>query len=162
MGDSQAGQDHRSLQSRRPSLRPEAPHGRRRTWSFRLAADAPGKENSRPLWKFPPLAAVQEVRTSPVPTLRYGVAYAVGNVQPALWGTLVVVFAAATNDSIPGGARPGFSDYRPVGGMVCVPIGSRMTMVVPPAGGQSMVIWPLCASISRLTVGRPRPEPRVF
>jgi hypothetical protein len=37
-----------------------------------------------------------------------------------------------------------------------------MVTVVPPVGGQSMAIWPLCASISRLTVSRPRPEPRVF
>jgi len=38
----------------------------------------------------PALAAVQEVAKSPVPTLGYGVSYAVGNVLLALWGTVIV------------------------------------------------------------------------
>jgi putative transport protein len=38
----------------------------------------------------PALAAVQEVAKSAVPTLGYGVAYAVGNVLLALWGTVIV------------------------------------------------------------------------
>ena len=36
-----------------------------------------------------------------------------------------------------------------------VPIGSRTTTVVPPDGGQSMAIWPLCASMRRFAVGKP-------
>ena len=36
------------------------------------------------------LAAIQEAAKSPVPTLGYGVAYAVGNVLLALWGTVIV------------------------------------------------------------------------
>ena len=39
----------------------------------------------------PGLAAVQEVAKSAVPTLGYGVAYAVGNVLLALWGTVIVL-----------------------------------------------------------------------
>lgn len=38
----------------------------------------------------PALAAIQESAKSPVPTLGYGVAYAVGNVLLALWGTVIV------------------------------------------------------------------------
>ena len=38
----------------------------------------------------PALAAIQEVAKSPVPTLGYGVSYAVGNVLLALWGTVLV------------------------------------------------------------------------
>jgi len=38
----------------------------------------------------PALAAVQEVAKSAVPTLGYGVSYAVGNVLLALWGTVIV------------------------------------------------------------------------
>jgi len=38
----------------------------------------------------PALAAIQEAADSQVPTLGYGVAYAVGNVLLALWGTLIV------------------------------------------------------------------------
>jgi len=33
----------------------------------------------------------QEVAKSAVATLRYGVSYAVGNVLPALWGTVMVL-----------------------------------------------------------------------
>ena len=39
----------------------------------------------------PALAAVQEVAQSRVPTLSYGVSYAVGNVLLALWGTMIVM-----------------------------------------------------------------------
>jgi putative transport protein len=42
----------------------------------------------------PALAAVQEAAKSAVPTLGYGVAYAVGNVLLALWGTVIVVLLA--------------------------------------------------------------------
>jgi len=38
----------------------------------------------------PALAAVQEIAKSSVPTLGYGVSYAVGNVLLALWGTVIV------------------------------------------------------------------------
>jgi putative transport protein len=38
----------------------------------------------------PSLAAVQEVAKSKIPTLGYGVTYAVGNVLLALWGTVIV------------------------------------------------------------------------
>ena len=38
----------------------------------------------------PSLAAVQEVAKSKIPTLGYGVTYAVGNVLLALWGSLIV------------------------------------------------------------------------
>ncbi len=38
----------------------------------------------------PALAAIQEAAKSAVPTLGYGVAYAVGNVLLALWGTVIV------------------------------------------------------------------------
>jgi len=38
----------------------------------------------------PALAAIQEAAQSPVPTLGYGVAYAVGNVLLALWGSVIV------------------------------------------------------------------------
>jgi putative transport protein len=38
----------------------------------------------------PALAAIQETGKSAVPTLGYGVAYAVGNVLLALWGTVIV------------------------------------------------------------------------
>jgi putative transport protein len=39
----------------------------------------------------PALAAVQEVAKSAVPTLGYGVSYAMGNVLLALWGTVIVL-----------------------------------------------------------------------
>jgi len=39
----------------------------------------------------PALAAVQEVAKSRVPTLGYGVSYAVGNVLLALWGSVIVI-----------------------------------------------------------------------
>jgi putative transport protein len=39
----------------------------------------------------PGLAAIQDVAKSKIPTLGYGVSYAVGNVLLALWGTVVVV-----------------------------------------------------------------------
>jgi putative transport protein len=39
----------------------------------------------------PALAAVQEAARSSVPSLGYGVAYAVGNVFLAIWGTVIVV-----------------------------------------------------------------------
>ncbi|WP_066731464.1 aspartate-alanine antiporter [Cupriavidus sp. D384] len=42
----------------------------------------------------PALAAVQEAAKSAVPTLGYGVAYAVGNVLLALWGTVIVALTA--------------------------------------------------------------------
>jgi len=38
----------------------------------------------------PALAAVQETAKSAVPSLGYGVAYAVGNVLLAIWGTVIV------------------------------------------------------------------------
>lgn len=38
----------------------------------------------------PGLASVQEVAKSKIPTLGYGVTYAVGNVLLALWGTVMV------------------------------------------------------------------------
>jgi len=42
----------------------------------------------------PALAAVQEAAKSAVPTLGYGVGYAVGNVLLALWGTVIVLLLA--------------------------------------------------------------------
>jgi putative transport protein len=42
----------------------------------------------------PALAAVQETAQSAVPTLGYGVAYAVGNVLLALWGAVIVALLA--------------------------------------------------------------------
>ena len=42
----------------------------------------------------PALAAIQEAAKSAVPTLGYGVAYAVGNVLLALWGTVIVALLA--------------------------------------------------------------------
>ncbi len=42
----------------------------------------------------PALAAVQEVAGSKVPTLGYGVGYALGNVLLALWGSIVVLLLA--------------------------------------------------------------------
>jgi putative transport protein len=42
----------------------------------------------------PALAAIQEAGKSAVPTLGYGVAYAVGNVLLALWGTVIVALLA--------------------------------------------------------------------
>lgn len=38
----------------------------------------------------PALAAIQEAAKSPVPTLGYGVSYAVGNVLLALWGAVII------------------------------------------------------------------------
>jgi uncharacterized transporter YbjL len=40
----------------------------------------------------PALATIQEIAKSSVPTLGYGVSYAVGNVFLALWGTVIVLF----------------------------------------------------------------------
>ena len=42
----------------------------------------------------PALAAIQGAAKSAVPTLGYGVAYAVGNVLLALWGTVIVAMIA--------------------------------------------------------------------
>jgi putative transport protein len=42
----------------------------------------------------PALAAIQEAARSAVPTLGYGVSYAVGNVLLALWGTVIVALLA--------------------------------------------------------------------
>ena len=42
----------------------------------------------------PALAAVQEVAKSTIPSLGYSVAYAVGNVLLALWGTIIVTLLA--------------------------------------------------------------------
>lgn len=42
----------------------------------------------------PALAAVQEVAKSTVPSMGYGVAYAVGNVLLAIWGTVIVALIA--------------------------------------------------------------------
>jgi putative transport protein len=42
----------------------------------------------------PGLAAVQEVAKSKIPTLGYGVTYAIGNVLLALWGSVMVVLMA--------------------------------------------------------------------
>jgi putative transport protein len=39
----------------------------------------------------PGLAAVEEMAKSKIPTLGYGMTYAVGNVLLALWGTVMVV-----------------------------------------------------------------------
>jgi len=44
----------------------------------------------------PALAAVQEVARSKIPTLGYGVSYAIGNVLLALWGSLIVLLMTAT------------------------------------------------------------------
>jgi putative transport protein len=38
----------------------------------------------------PALAAIQEAAQSRIPTLGYGIAYAIGNVLLALWGTVIV------------------------------------------------------------------------
>jgi putative transport protein len=43
----------------------------------------------------PALAAVQDVAKSRIPTLGYGVSYAVGNVLLALWGSVIVALMAA-------------------------------------------------------------------
>ena len=42
----------------------------------------------------PALAAVQETAKSAVPSIGYGVAYAVGNVLLAIWGTIIVAMVA--------------------------------------------------------------------
>ena len=42
----------------------------------------------------PALAAVQEAAKSAVPSIGYGVAYAVGNVLLAIWGTVIVALLA--------------------------------------------------------------------
>jgi len=42
----------------------------------------------------PSLAAVQEVARSKIPTLGYGVSYAIGNVLLALWGAVIVLLTA--------------------------------------------------------------------
>jgi putative transport protein len=42
----------------------------------------------------PALAAIQETARSAVPSMGYGVAYAVGNVLLAIWGTLIVALLA--------------------------------------------------------------------
>src|SRR5262249_18554505 len=39
----------------------------------------------------PGLAAVQDIAKSKIPTLGYGVTYAIGNVLLALWGSVMVV-----------------------------------------------------------------------
>ena len=39
----------------------------------------------------PALAAVQEAAKSSIPTLGYGVSYAIGNVLLALWGTVITL-----------------------------------------------------------------------
>jgi putative transport protein len=44
----------------------------------------------------PALAAVQEVARSKIPTLGYGVSYAIGNVLLALWGSVIVLLMTAT------------------------------------------------------------------
>jgi putative transport protein len=44
----------------------------------------------------PALAAVQEVAQSKIPTLGYGVSYAIGNVLLALWGSVIVLLMTAT------------------------------------------------------------------
>ena len=44
----------------------------------------------------PALAAVQEVAKSKIPTLGYGVSYAIGNVLLALWGSVIVLLMTAT------------------------------------------------------------------
>ena len=44
----------------------------------------------------PALAAVQEVAKSKVPTLGYGVGYALGNVLLALWGSVMVLLMGST------------------------------------------------------------------
>ena len=44
----------------------------------------------------PSLAAVQEAAKSKIPTLGYGVTYAVGNVLLALWGTVIVLLMNST------------------------------------------------------------------
>ena len=43
----------------------------------------------------PALAAVQDVARSKVPTLGYGIGYAIGNVLLALWGAVLVIFLGA-------------------------------------------------------------------
>ena len=42
----------------------------------------------------PGLAAVQDIAKSKLPTLGYGVTYAIGNVLLALWGSVMVVLLA--------------------------------------------------------------------
>ncbi len=42
----------------------------------------------------PALAAVQEAARSSIPSMGYGVAYAVGNVLLAIWGTVIVALVA--------------------------------------------------------------------
>jgi putative transport protein len=42
----------------------------------------------------PALAAIQEKAGSKVPTLGYGVSYAIGNVLLAFWGTVIVALLA--------------------------------------------------------------------
>jgi putative transport protein len=42
----------------------------------------------------PALAAIQEAARSSVPSIGYGVAYAVGNVLLAIWGTVIVLLVA--------------------------------------------------------------------
>ena len=42
----------------------------------------------------PALSAVQDVAKSKIPTLGYGVSYAVGNVLLALWGSVIVALIA--------------------------------------------------------------------
>ena len=43
----------------------------------------------------PALAAIQEVAKSKIPTLGYGVTYAMGNVLLALWGSVIVALIGA-------------------------------------------------------------------
>ena len=42
----------------------------------------------------PALAAIQEAAKSKIPTLGYGVTYALGNVLLAFWGTVMVLLLA--------------------------------------------------------------------
>jgi putative transport protein len=61
--------------------------------------DAPGRDARRVRGSgtaTPALAAIQEAAKSAVPTLGYGVAYAVGNVLLALWGTVIVALLYMT------------------------------------------------------------------
>jgi len=48
------------------------------------------------------LAAVKEVARSKIPTLGYGISYAIGNVLLALWGSVTVLLVAATRKREPG------------------------------------------------------------
>ena len=62
----------------------------RRTGEVRLATDRGGPRSTARGTATPALAAIQETAKSAVPTLGYGVSYAVGNVLLAVWGTVIV------------------------------------------------------------------------